>query len=231
MEHARAAARTIMVSATHKVFVTGGTGYVGSRLVPELLLRGHSVRALARPGSEARLPPGCSCVSGDALDAATYQGLLDGADTLIHLVGVPHPNPAKAAQFRSVDLVSAKAALAAARYAGVRHLIYLSVAQPAPLMHAYIAARAEAEATIRASGIDATLVRPWYVLGAGHRWPYALLPLYWLAERLPATRHDARRLGLVTLDQLVSTLVRSVESPPSGVRIVEVSEIRRAGRT
>src|SRR5512143_612939 len=48
----------------HEVFVAGGTGYIGSRLVPLLLSRGHRVRALARPGSERRLPPGCEVVSG-----------------------------------------------------------------------------------------------------------------------------------------------------------------------
>jgi uncharacterized protein YbjT (DUF2867 family) len=97
-------------------------------------------------------------------------------------------------------------------------------------MHAYIAARAEAEAAIRQSGMDATILRPWYVLGPGHWWPYALLPGYWLAERLPPTREAARRLGLVTVRQMVAALVAAVEQPPRGVRVLEVPEIRAAGR-
>jgi uncharacterized protein YbjT (DUF2867 family) len=75
--------------------------------------------------------------------------------------------------------------------------------------------------------LSATILRPWYVIGPGHRWPMALLPAYWMAERLPATRDAARRLGLVTLDQMVEALVAAVEAPPSGVRVVEVPEIRR----
>src|SRR6185369_5448557 len=117
------------------------------------------------------------------------------------------PSPAKAAAFRQVDLASLQAAVAAARYAGVRHFVYLSVAQPAPLMHAYVAARAEGEALLRASGIASTILRPWYVIGPGHRWPLALLPFYWLAERLPATRETAQRLGLVTIEQMLTALV------------------------
>ena len=78
------------------------------------------------------------------------------------------------------------------------------------------------------SKVRHTIVRPWYVLGPGHRWPYALLPMYWLMERLPATRESARRLGLVTLEQMVNALVHAVEHPPATSRIVEVPEIRNA---
>ena len=45
--------------------------------------------------------------------------------------------------------------------------------------------RSEGEALIRAAGLNATILRPWYVLGPGHRWPVVLIPAYWLAERLP----------------------------------------------
>ena len=81
---------------------------------------------------------------------------------------------------------------------------------------------------IRASGINATILRPWYVLGPGHWWPYALLPMYAVLERLPSTAESAARLGLVTRAQMVGTLVQAVEAPPHGVCIVEVPEIRRA---
>lgn len=208
------------------VLVTGASGYLGRRLVTALLARGHQVSALVRNGRASVLPPACRVVIGDALDPQSFQDQMDGADTLVHLVGVAHPGPAKAAAFRRVDLVSLQAAVAAAHHVALPHFVYLSVAQPAPVMQAYLAARAEGEANLVASGIPATILRPWYVLGPGHRWPVVLLPVYWLAEQFSATRESARRLGLVTIDQMIAALVAAVESPASGTRILDVTAIR-----
>ncbi|HZQ71008.1 MAG TPA: NAD(P)H-binding protein [Terriglobales bacterium] len=208
------------------VFITGGTGYLGRPLIERLLERGHEVRALTRAESRVKLPTGCIPIIGDALDSTTYAHHIQPADTFVQLVGVSHPNPSKAAQFRAVDLKSATGAILAARGAGIQHFIYLSVAQPAPVMKAYIQVRAECECQLRDSGMNATILRPWYVLGPGHRWPYALIPLYRILEMLPGTRKGALRLGLVTRDQMAQALVRSVENPSRGVRLVEVPEIR-----
>lgn len=209
------------------VLVTGGTGYLGRALIPVLLERGHRVRALVRAGSEQKLPGGVEAVIGHPLDAASVQSALVGADTVVHLVGVPHPSPAKARQFREVDLVSIQATVTAVARAQPRpHLVYLSVAMPAPVMHAYLAVRREGEELIRANGLEATCLRPWYVLGPGHRWPGLLLPVYAVLRWIPATRAAAERLGFVTLAQMVRALVRAVEQPGPGVRVVEVPEIR-----
>jgi uncharacterized protein YbjT (DUF2867 family) len=216
------------MSGPHLVFVAGATGYVGRAVIPRLLARGHAVRALARRGSAARVPAGCEIVLGDALKKESFAGSVASCDSFLQLVGVAHPSPSKAEQFRTVDLASARASAEAAAQAGVRHFVYVSVAQPAPAMKAYVKARAEGESAIRALGLNATFVRPWYVLGPGHRWPYLLLPGYWIAERLPLIRKMARRIGLVTLAQMAEALVRAVERPPDGIRIVEVPEIRRA---
>jgi len=208
------------------VFIAGGTGYIGVRVVARLLERGHRVRALVRAGSAAKVPPGCEIVAGDPFDQTTFRDAIAPATSFVQLVGVPHPSPSKAQQFREIDLRSAVASIAAARTAAIEHFVYVSVAQPAPMMKAYQSTRAEAERGLAASGLRHTIVRPWYVLGPGHRWPYALLPLYWLMERLPSTRDAAYRLGLVTLQQIVETLVHAVENPPARSRIVEVPEIR-----
>jgi uncharacterized protein YbjT (DUF2867 family) len=218
------------MTETHSICVTGGTGYIGRRLIPLLTHRGHVVKAVVRAGSQNKLPGNVSVMIADPLKADSYTESIRGCDTFIHLIGVPHPSPAKAAQFRAIDLPSIQIAVKAARDAGIGHFIYLSVAQPASMMQAFVAVRAEGEALIRASGMKATFVRPWYVLGPGHRWAYALLPFYWIAELLPATRESARRLGLVTISQMLNALVWSVENVADDIRILDVSKIRDLSR-
>lgn len=208
------------------IFISGGTGYVGRHLIPRLLERGHTVRALVREGSEGKLPEGCRVLVGNALEKDSFAHLISPSDTLVHLVGVPRPSPAKAKEFRAIDLVSIRASVPAAVEAQVEHFVYVSVAQPAPIMRAYIEVRAEGERLIRESGLRSTILRPWYMLGPGHYWPYMLVPMYWLLERLPSTSETAKRLGLLTIEQMVRALVTAIENPPSDVKIVDVEEIK-----
>src|SRR5436309_1026514 len=76
--------------------------------------------------------------------------------------------------------------------------------------------------------ITALVARGRAVTGPGHRWPILLKPLYWIWELLPPTRGTARRLGLLTLEQMVAALVRAIEEPPpiGTIRIVDVPAIR-----
>ncbi len=210
-----------------QVFLSGGTGYVGRALIPKLLERGHRVRVLAREGSRHKVPAGAEAIPGNALEAATFSSAVSAGDAFVHLTGVAHPAPWKEAQFRAVDLVSLRASVQAAKAAGAAHFLYLSVAQPAPVMRAYIRVRQECEAILKSTGLPATILRPWYILGPGHRWPVALKPIYALLEAIPATREGARRLGLVTLEQMVAALTWAVEHPPPTSQILDVPAIRK----
>jgi uncharacterized protein YbjT (DUF2867 family) len=151
-------------------------------------------------------------------------------DTFVQLVGAPHPAPWKDREFRRIDRVSARESIAAAEAMGAPHFVYVSVANPAPTMKAYIEVRKECEALIRASGLPATILRPWYILGPGHWWTVFLKPGYWLWGLLPSTREAAVRLGLVTLEQMLAALVWAVEHPPDSVSVIEVPAIKQLGR-
>ena len=213
-----------------QVFVSGGTGYVGRALVGQLIARGHRARVLARSGSERKVPTGAEVVPGNALAAATFSSEVSADDVFVQLTGVAHPAPWKEQAFRAIDLVSLRASAEAAKSAGVRHFVYVSVAQPAPAMKAYIRVRQECEAILAAAALTTTILRPWYVLGPGHRWPIVLAPVYALLEAIPSTRAGARRLGLITLEQMVAALLWAIENPPAASRVLDVPAIRLLGR-
>src|SRR5215469_16502109 len=107
-----------------RIFITGGTGYMGRALLPILVARGHHVRALARPGSEERLPDNVEKVVGNPLETGAYAHHVPPSDTFVHLIGVAHPGPSNTKAFWEVDFVGAQVALKAAVDAGVRNFVY-----------------------------------------------------------------------------------------------------------
>jgi uncharacterized protein YbjT (DUF2867 family) len=211
------------------VFITGGTGYMGRRFIPLLLEKGYAVKALVREGSQNKLPKGCSYVIGNPFNASTFSKDIPAGATFVQLLGVAHPGPKKKAQFRIIDLPSAKASAEAAKQSGVQHFVYVSVAQtPTSIMKDFQQCRAEGEAAIRATQIPATFIRPWYVVGPGHYWPILFQPLFTILEWIPSTSQKAKALRLVSLKQMLHTLLYAIENiPATGVNIIEIDAIRK----
>jgi uncharacterized protein YbjT (DUF2867 family) len=212
-----------------QIFITGGTGYMGIGLIKMLLEKGYSVKALVRKGSENKLPNGCNYVIANPFDSKSFAKEIPPGATFIQLLGVPHPGPKKKEQFKTIDLASVKASAIAAKEAGVKHFVYVSVAQtPTKIMRDYQQCRGEGEACIRSTQIPATFIRPWYVVGPGHYWPLLFLPLFKILEWIPSTSQKAKALRLVTLKQMLHTLLYAVENQPeAGVNIIEIEEIRK----
>ncbi len=208
-------------------FITGGTGYMGTRLIKRLIKNGHHVTALIRKGSEHKVPAGAEVVIGNPFDAKTFQSYIPKNATFIQLLGVAHPSPKKAQQFKDIDLRSVKASADAASQAGASHFIYVSVAMtPSKLMQAYQAVRKEGESYCVDKKLYCTFIRPWYVLGPGHWWPVILLPFYGLAELIPAWRKKFRSMALVNIKQMLNALAYASEAEPQSLRILEIKDIR-----
>jgi len=211
------------------IFVTGGTGYIGSRLIRKLVQKNYRVIALVRKGSESKVARAAEVIVGNPFDERTFREHIPHGAIFIQLLGVPHPSPKKAASFREIDLKSVKTSANAAAYAGVSHFIYMSVAMSeSGFMRAYQDVRREGEEYCLNKDLHCTFVRPWYVLGPGHWWPLLLLPLYGLSELFPSLRQKARSKALVTINQILRTLVKAVEQEPTNRSIFEIKNIRRA---
>ena len=83
-----------------QVFITGGTGYMGRRLIALLLNKDYAVKALVREGSQNKLPKGCSYIVGNPFDASTFSNDIPASATFVQLLGVSHPKPSKKEQFK-----------------------------------------------------------------------------------------------------------------------------------
>ena len=113
------------------VAVTGATGFIGQHVVPLLLERGHSVRALVRKGSEGALPAGVCAVSGEVTDGVAIKQLLGGAEIVIHLAGVAHTTLTSEEdrnRARAVNVDGARSVLETASRVGVRRAVIASSA-------------------------------------------------------------------------------------------------------
>lgn len=147
-----------------RIFVTGGTGFVGRAVVGALLARGHSVDGLVRNRSA---PPGMRGIPGDLLAPDSYRSALAGADAVIHLAAVT--GKAGAATHTRVNLEGTRA-IAAACAASRRPLLFVSsvvVQYPDHSRYPYAAAKAAAETVVRESGVPHVIARPTIVAGPG----------------------------------------------------------------
>jgi nucleoside-diphosphate-sugar epimerase len=139
-----------------KLFVTGATGFTGSRTVPLLLTGGMELRCLYRPGSDRSvLPqPGIEWVLGDVSDREKLASLMEGSQVLLNLA--------------SLGFGHAHAILAAAREANVQRAVFISTTAIFTRLNARSKAiRLAAEAAIEKSGLEYTILRPTMIYGNG----------------------------------------------------------------
>ena len=152
------------------ILVTGGTGFVGPKIVHALRAEEHAVRVLARnPGSKAARTAaswGCEVVQGDMTDADSLRRATDGCETVVHLVALPPFTAADA--FERVMEKGTRDLLTAAKGAGVRRIVLMSAlgtSEETKDMSAYFAAKWKGEQAVRESGLDHVIFRPSYIFG------------------------------------------------------------------
>ncbi len=165
------------------LLVTGATGYVGGALVPELLRRGHAVRALVRRPAAARLPGEVALAAGDVVAGTGLDEALAGADTAYYLVHAMGRGNGPAAEFAERDRRAAGHFGAAARRAGVGRIVYLGGLEGAGNhVSAHLRSREEVAEILREHVAGTVHVRAAMVIGSGSA---SFQMLRALVERLP----------------------------------------------
>ena len=208
-----------------KLAVTGGTGFVGARLIEAALAAGHQVMALARRDQDER--EGVQWVRGDLHARTALERLVYGADAVVHVAGVI--NAPDAAGFEHGNVGGTLAMLAAATAGGVSRFVHVSsLAAREPALSLYGASKARAEELVRSSGLDWAIVRPPAVYGPGDRETLELFRMAKLGLMLMPPRG---RLSLIHVDDLAGLLLRLAEPDAPSNLIIEADDGRPAGWT
>ncbi len=195
------------------VAVTGVTGYVGGRLVPELLAAGYRVRAIARHPDRLRGQEWYGDVevaAADAADPEQIRAALEGtriAYYLIHSLGTGRT-------FEATDRRTALTFGQAAREAGVERMVYLGGLYPAGEdLSPHLASRTEVGEILLASGVPTTVLRAAVILGSGSA---SFEMMRYLTERLPAMtvpRWVENRIQPIAVRDVLRYLVGSAAMP------------------
>ncbi|MFF8449688.1 SDR family oxidoreductase [Streptomyces leeuwenhoekii] len=208
-----------------RCLVTGATGYIGGRLVPELLADGHRVRCLARSPGRLRDQPWAGeveAVRGDATDPASVAAALRGVDVayyLVHALGT-------GGGFEETDRRAARIFGERAREAGVRRVVYLGGLTPAGVPEAalspHLRSRAEVGRILLDCGVPATVLRAAVVIGSGSA---SFEMLRYLTERLPVMVTPSwvrTRIQPVAVRDVLRALVGSARMPDDVSRAFDV---------
>lgn len=178
--------------------ITGGTGFVGGRLIETVLAAGHEVRALTRRPQSER--DGVRWITGALDDPASLARLVDGADAVVHVAGVV--NAPDRAGFARGNIDGTRAMVDAAR--GKRLIHVSSLAAREPQLSNYGWSKAEAEAVVEASDTAWTIVRPPAIYGPGD---LDQLDVFKMAKLGLALLPPPGRLSVIAVDDLAALLL------------------------
>jgi nucleoside-diphosphate-sugar epimerase len=204
------------------LFVTGGTGFVGSRFL-QTLDPGRYPRIVclsrAKPASG---PPNVEYIAGDLTRSATYAAALAGCETVVHLAAVTGKN--RPETYFQVNREGTRALIGECKRAGTKRLLYVStIAAKFTNQHRYYYAQSkrQAEEAVSRGGLSYTIVRPTMVLGKGSPVLEGLARLAKLPV-MPVFGNGRALVQPVSVDDLAACLAAILEDPAFVGRTVEI---------
>jgi uncharacterized protein YbjT (DUF2867 family) len=207
-----------------RILVTGGTGFVGPKIVHALRARNLDVRALARrPESQERLTSwGATVVRGDVTDPTSLEAAVAGCTHVVHLVAIIKGRPA---DFHNVMTVGTQNVVAAAKNAGVERFVLMSALGTSPETAAdvpYFAAKLAMEREVAGSGLEHVVFRPCFVFGADG----GILPTFTkqvkLSPIVPVIGTGEQRSQPIWVEDVAAYFAAAVDKPEAANRTFEI---------
>lgn len=208
-----------------RVFVTGGTGFVGKAVIRALQAHGFIVRCLVRPGSEGRLKgfESIDRVPGNVLTPKGLAESMRGCAAVIHLVGIIRERRGSGVVFDRLHSLATANVLTAAREAGSRRYLQMSALGARPDARSrYHRTKWEAEESVRRSGLDWTIFRPSVIYGPGDGSISVLAAMVRRLPIIPVLGDGCYRLQPVAVEQVAEGFARALERAPSVRQTYEV---------
>lgn len=208
-----------------RVFVTGGTGFVGRAVIAALRAHGHAVRCLVRRGSERDLRGlgAIERVEGDVLVREGLDADIAGCDAVVHLVGIIREQPGAGVTFERVHHQGTVNVLAAAAAAGVRRFLHMSALGTRPGARSrYHQTKWAAEEAVRGSGLAWTIFRPSVIYGRGDGFVTMLAGMVRRLPVVPVIGSGRQRLQPIPVEQVAEGFARAVAMPAAEKHLYEV---------
>lgn len=197
------------------IAITGGTGFVGSRLVDLALLHKYQVRALTRGDQPPRT--NVSWIPGALERPDSLAELAAGADIVIHVAGVI--NARNRAGFEAGNVAGTLAIVEAAKAAGVKRFVHISsLAAREPDLSDYGWSKARSETLVQASGLDWTIIRPPAVYGPGDK---ETLELFRMARRGLVLLPPGGRFSVLEVGDLAALILDTLTHDDSLAQVYE----------
>lgn len=205
-----------------KVFLLGGTGFLGSHVLPRLLSAHHEVWALARsPRDLAGYGEGLHVIPGDITKPLTYRGRALGCTVSINLVGLLRQNRWRGATYAKTVVRGTEAWIQECRESGVKHIVLASANGADPNGTPYQRTKWMAEQAVRNSGLAWTILRPSLLVGAGRDFSHQMAGLLKL-RIVPIWGRQDYYFEPVAADEVARCIVESLRQPKAKNRVLHL---------
>lgn len=205
-----------------KIFIAGGTGFVGGHLTAELLQRGHELVLLAH-GHAGSASSGISFVKGDVTDPASYGAAMKGCDAAINLVGIIREFPAKGITFERLHVEATASMVQATQHAGVlRYLQMSALGTRLDAVSGYHRTKWRGEEIVRGSGLAWTIFRPSLIFGPKDAFVNMLAANLRLAPVMPTMGDGNYRLQPIHGADVARCYADALEKPETAGQTFEL---------